>query len=138
MADIPHKFVRGRIKNAMQRERQLHNAEIRTQMPAIFRENRDQFVTNFLTQLAQLLKRQFFDVLGFIHHFQESAHIILLITPAAQVSILVRPRYFFPTAEFSLPLRPASSGKSAPASSLLRTSPAGSPKASPRTPLPQQ
>jgi hypothetical protein len=48
----------------MQRNGQLHNAEVGSKMPAGLRENFDQFIANFLSELRQILFTKRFDVGG--------------------------------------------------------------------------
>jgi hypothetical protein len=76
VADIPDEFVLWRFKDPMERERQFNDPEVWPKVSAIFGKDSDQFVTNLLTQLAQLIERQFFDVFGLVHHFQETTHIL--------------------------------------------------------------
>ena len=51
-----------RFENAVQRDRQLDHAEIRTEMAAGLRQDFDQFVTHFLRELRKILFAQRLDV----------------------------------------------------------------------------
>ena len=53
MAHVPDKLVLGRVENAVQRDGQLHHAEIRAEMPAVFGEPGDQFLPDFPGQFLQ-------------------------------------------------------------------------------------
>ena len=75
VADVPDKFVPGRFKNTVQREGQFHDSEIRTEVAAVLGEDRYQFVTDLFGERAELIERQSFDALRFIHLLQETTHI---------------------------------------------------------------
>ena len=62
VADVEDKFVLRRFENAMQRDRQLDHAEVRTEMAAGLRQDFDQLVAHFLRELRQILFAQRFDV----------------------------------------------------------------------------
>src|SRR5262245_65812657 len=93
MAHVPDKLVGRRVKDAVQRQRQLDHSEVWTEMPAIFGEHRDQLLADFAGKLRELLQRQFLDVRWTIHHVQVSARktslllfIVLLIFTSRSVS----------------------------------------------------
>src|ERR1035438_2172224 len=44
VADIPEEFVFGRGKDAMQRQRQLHDAEVGSKMPAVLGQDGDELM----------------------------------------------------------------------------------------------
>ena len=87
VADVPDEFILGSLEHAMQREGQFDDAEIRPEMPAVFGEDRDQLISNFLAELAELIERQLFDVFRLIHFFQDTTHIILLIIRTGRVLV---------------------------------------------------
>ena len=64
MADVEDKFVLGRIEDAMQRNGQFDDAEIRPEMSAGLRKNLDERFAHFLRELRQVLFAQRFDVRG--------------------------------------------------------------------------
>jgi len=74
MTHIPDKFVLGSREGAMERDGQLDHAEIGAEVSAVFGKLGDEFVADFLGQLLQLRQGQFFEVDGFVHHVQVSAH----------------------------------------------------------------
>ena len=74
MAHVPDKFVLGRVENAVQRDGQLHHAEVRAEVAAVLGEAGDQFLPDFAGEFLQLRQRQFFDVLRAVHHVEVSAH----------------------------------------------------------------
>ena len=76
VAHVPDKFVLGRGEDVVQREGQFDHAEVRAEMAAVLGQLADQLRADLLRQLVQLLQRQFFDVGGFVHHIQISAHIL--------------------------------------------------------------
>ena len=53
---------------------QLHDAQVWTDMPAVFRQFCYQFVANFFGQRLQLVQRQFLDVGWVINHIEITAH----------------------------------------------------------------
>jgi hypothetical protein len=50
MTDVPDKFVFGGIENAVQRDGQFHDAEVRAEMSARPGESGDEFLTDFACQ----------------------------------------------------------------------------------------
>ena len=58
----------------MERQRQLHHPQVRSEMPAIAGQDGDQFVPDFFRQLVQLRERQLLDVLRTVHHLEILAH----------------------------------------------------------------
>jgi hypothetical protein len=62
MADVHYETVTRGVEHAMQRNGQLHNAQVRSQVPARLRENLDQLVAHFLSELRQILLTKRFDV----------------------------------------------------------------------------
>ena len=74
VADVPDELVLGRGEDAVQRDGQLHHAEVRAQVAAVLGEHGDQFVADLLRQLLQLLQRQLLDVRRAVHHVEVSAH----------------------------------------------------------------
>src|SRR5438128_817306 len=62
VADVPDEFVFRGGKNDVQRESQLDDAKVRTQMAAVLGKLRDQLVAHLIRQLDQLRLRQLFDV----------------------------------------------------------------------------
>ena len=55
MADVEDKFVLRRVEDAVQRDGQLDDAEVRPEMSAGLRKDLDQFVAHFLRELRQIL-----------------------------------------------------------------------------------
>ena len=52
VADVPDELVLGRVEDVMQRDGQLHHAEVRAQVPAVLGQDGDQFLPDFLGQTA--------------------------------------------------------------------------------------
>src|SRR5439155_21235150 len=74
MTDIPDEFVLRRGEDGMQRDGQLHHAEIRTEVTAVPGKDRDELVAEFLRQLLQLVQLEFLDVFRAVHHVEISVH----------------------------------------------------------------
>ena len=55
VADVEDELVLRRVENAMQRDGQLDDAEIRSEMAAGLREDLDQLIAHFLRELRQAL-----------------------------------------------------------------------------------
>ena len=62
MAHIHDESIAWGVENAMQRDGQLDNAEIWTEMPAGLRQNFDEFIAHFLRELRKVFFAQRFDV----------------------------------------------------------------------------
>ena len=74
VADVEDEAVGRRIENGMQRDGQLHHAEIRPEMAAGLGQDGDQFLADFLGQGGQFLQRDFFDVGGGINGVEKACH----------------------------------------------------------------
>ena len=61
---IEDKAVRRCVENRVQRNRQLHHAQIRPQMAAGFGQHGNEFLADLLGQLGKLLHRNLFDIGG--------------------------------------------------------------------------
>src|SRR6266850_5529315 len=75
MADIPNKFLYGRVENIMERNCQLDHAQVGTKVTSAFGKSSDEFIADLLGELMQLFEIQLFDVHRAIYHLQVSAHI---------------------------------------------------------------
>ena len=64
MARVEDDRVMRRVEHAMQRQRELHHAEIGTEMPARCSDLVDQEFTDFLCQIAQLRLRKVLQISG--------------------------------------------------------------------------
>ena len=62
VADVHDETVTRGIEYAMQRNGQLHNAEVGSEVPAGLRENFDQLIAHFLSELRQILFTKPFNV----------------------------------------------------------------------------
>src|SRR5262249_10853052 len=62
VAHVHDETVTRGVKHAMQRDGQLHHAEVGSEMPAGLREDFDQLIAHFLSKLRQLLFTKRFDV----------------------------------------------------------------------------
>ena len=62
VADVHDETVTRGVEHAMQRNRQLHDAEVRSEMSARLREDFDQLIAHFLCELRQILFTKRFDV----------------------------------------------------------------------------
>ena len=56
------------------RERQLHDAEVRTKMPAVLGEDGDQYLPDFFGELARLINRQALDLFRVGQLLQVATH----------------------------------------------------------------
>ena len=74
MADVPDELVFGRVENAVQGDRQFHHTQVRAEMTAVFGKDGDEFASNFLGQLLQLVELEFPDVFRTVHHVEVSVH----------------------------------------------------------------
>ena len=74
VAHVPEKLVLGRVEDVMQRQRQLHHAEVRSHVPAVLGQHGDEFMPDLLGQLLQLIQRQLLDVRRAVHHLEILAH----------------------------------------------------------------
>src|ERR1035441_4846677 len=68
VADAPEEFVFAAGNGAMQRKRQLHDAEVRPKMSAVLGQDGDELMPYLLRQLLQLFHRQLLDVRRTVHH----------------------------------------------------------------------
>ena len=59
MSDIPDELIRRKIKNVIERERQLHCTKARREMTTCLRDMFDHKRTNFSCQCLQIPHRQF-------------------------------------------------------------------------------
>ncbi len=64
MAHVENEPVLGRFEDAMQRDGQFDDAEVRAKMPAGLRQDLDQLFANFFGELRQVLFVQRLDVGG--------------------------------------------------------------------------
>jgi hypothetical protein len=62
MADVHEDTITRGVEHSMQRNRELSHSEVRSEMPAGLRENFDQFIAHFLSELRQILFVKRFDV----------------------------------------------------------------------------
>ena len=62
MAHVHYESIARRFEDAVERDRQLNNAEIWPEMAAGLRQNTDQLITHFLRELGQVLFPQRLDV----------------------------------------------------------------------------
>src|SRR5437867_6178097 len=76
VAHVPNKFIFGRAKNAVQRQRQFDDAKIGAKVATVFGEGSNEFLPDFLSKFMQLGQRQFFDMDRAVHHLEISAHIM--------------------------------------------------------------
>ena len=74
MAHVPDEPVFWRREDAMQRDGQLHHAEVGAEVAAVFGKDGDEFVADFLGQLLQLVQLEFLDVFRAVHHVEVSVH----------------------------------------------------------------
>ena len=58
MPDIPDQAVFGRVENVMQRNRQFDDPQTGAQMTARIRHDVNDFLTDLLRQIGQILQRQ--------------------------------------------------------------------------------
>jgi hypothetical protein len=58
----------------MEGEGQFDHAEVRSEVTAVFGENSNEFMPDFLRQFRQLRERQFLDVQRRVHHLKILAH----------------------------------------------------------------
>ena len=59
VAHIPYQFIVGGIENIVQRQRQLHRAEARSQMTRVLRKRIDNIMPQLYGQLFQIVHREF-------------------------------------------------------------------------------
>lgn len=64
MSDIEDEAVFGRVKNTVQGDAELHDAEIRTEVAAGLAEGLDERLADFFREFGQFLQRQGFEVGG--------------------------------------------------------------------------
>ena len=76
VADVPDKFVLGRIEDAMEGDGEFHHAQIGSEMAAAFGETINQLGPDFAGELLQLGHRELFNLLRPVHHVQVSTHIL--------------------------------------------------------------
>src|SRR5580704_13043161 len=62
VADVENKMVFRRVKNVVHGERQLDYPEVRSEVSAGLREDRNQLLADFLRQGFQLRDGEFFDI----------------------------------------------------------------------------
>ena len=74
VTDIPHQLVFRRVVDVMQRDGQLHRAEIGREMPAGLADRLDQEGTQFVRQFRQLRAFQFAQVVGTVDGFEQGIH----------------------------------------------------------------
>jgi len=64
VADVENKMILGRVKNVVHGDGEFHDAQIRAQVPAILRENVDEFLADFRRELLELRKVELLYVRG--------------------------------------------------------------------------
>ena len=74
MADVEQKVILGGVEDVMQRKGELNNAQIRSQMPAGFGQNRDQLFTDFTCELLQLCQGKPLHIARRVDSIQNGGH----------------------------------------------------------------
>ena len=72
VGDVEDKLVVGRIKDPVKRDAELDDAQVGTDVAAIFGGDGDDFITNLLRELRELTGRKGFDVGGAVNGFEKS------------------------------------------------------------------
>ena len=79
MADVPHQLVRRKVEHAMERERELDDAEVGSQVAAVDGTRADEKVANLAREDVNLVAPEALDVLGRVdpldHHWPGYTHL---------------------------------------------------------------
>src|ERR1700731_88170 len=75
VTDIHDKSITRCVEHAMQSNCQFDDAEIRAEMTTSLRQNFDQLVTHFLSELRQILFAQRFDIRGRTYAIKQARRI---------------------------------------------------------------
>src|SRR5208282_4450681 len=64
VADVENEMVLGSVEDVMHGEREFHDAEIRAEVAAVFRENGNEFLADFRRELLELREVELLHVRG--------------------------------------------------------------------------
>ena len=72
VGDVEDKLVVGRVKDPVQRDAELDDAQVGPDVAAVFGGDGDDFIPNLLRELRELAGRKGFDVGGAVNGFEKS------------------------------------------------------------------